>query len=354
MREISRELGISRQTIYCWINAGELDRDLEEVRYCPRDTGVAGVSVSGTTLSVSGIASGTSAATVTASDPGGLSAAQTFSVDVAAPAPTTIAVMPDSATLTALDDTIRLTADVSDQLGRPIAPTVVWSSGDTSVVTVDSTGLAVAAGPGEATVTATAGAVSDSSRLTVDQAVSTVRLAPVADTLKALGDTLRMTAAGFDANGHPLEDSTFTWSSSDESVVTVDETGVVTAAGNGSATVTASSEGASDSASVTVSQRATDVHVSPKAHTLTTGETVQLAATAADKNGHMVAGAAFTWDIKRYHSGHRGRDRTRSWTRSRLGDGHRRLRRRRTYPYPAHQGHAIAAESAPPKINETT
>ncbi len=36
MTEISRELGISRQTIYRWINEGELDRDLEEVRYGPR------------------------------------------------------------------------------------------------------------------------------------------------------------------------------------------------------------------------------------------------------------------------------------------------------------------------------
>ena len=34
--EISRELGISRQTIYRWINEGELDRNLEEVRYGPR------------------------------------------------------------------------------------------------------------------------------------------------------------------------------------------------------------------------------------------------------------------------------------------------------------------------------
>ena len=34
--EISRELGISCQTIYRWINEGELDRDLEEVRYGPR------------------------------------------------------------------------------------------------------------------------------------------------------------------------------------------------------------------------------------------------------------------------------------------------------------------------------
>lgn len=34
--EISRELEISRQTIYRWINSGELDRDVEEVRYGPR------------------------------------------------------------------------------------------------------------------------------------------------------------------------------------------------------------------------------------------------------------------------------------------------------------------------------
>lgn len=33
---IARELEISRQTIYRWINDGELDRDVEEVRYGPR------------------------------------------------------------------------------------------------------------------------------------------------------------------------------------------------------------------------------------------------------------------------------------------------------------------------------
>jgi transposase len=34
--EISRELGISRQTVYRWIKSGELDREVEEVRYGPR------------------------------------------------------------------------------------------------------------------------------------------------------------------------------------------------------------------------------------------------------------------------------------------------------------------------------
>lgn len=34
--EISRELEISRQTIYRWVKRGEVDRDIEEVRYKPR------------------------------------------------------------------------------------------------------------------------------------------------------------------------------------------------------------------------------------------------------------------------------------------------------------------------------
>lgn len=34
--EISCELGISRQTIYRWVKSGEVDRDVEEVRYKPR------------------------------------------------------------------------------------------------------------------------------------------------------------------------------------------------------------------------------------------------------------------------------------------------------------------------------
>lgn len=34
--DISEELGISRQTVYRWIRAGELERDVTEARYGPR------------------------------------------------------------------------------------------------------------------------------------------------------------------------------------------------------------------------------------------------------------------------------------------------------------------------------
>ena len=294
---ISDQTLVAGQTVTVDLSGSFTDPDGDALSYTAEssDAAVADVSVSGATLSVSGAAGGTATATVTASDPGSLSASQTFSVDVAAPAPTTITVTPDSPSLTAIDERIQLVAEVSDQLGRSIAPRVVWSSRDTSVVAVDANGLATAVGPGETTVTATAGAVSDSTRLTVDQTVSAVRQTPTADTLKAFGDTLRLMASGEDANGYAVEDAAFMWSSSAGSVVTVDQEGLVSAVGNGRAIVTASSGSAQARASVSVSQRATNVDVTPRTYTLRRGETVQLAATAMDANGHRMGDAMFAW-----------------------------------------------------------
>lgn len=48
-------------------------------------------------------------------------------------------------------------------------------------------------------------------------------------------------------------DAVVTWSSSDETVATVTDEGVVHAVGEGTATITASIDGASDTCSVTVS-----------------------------------------------------------------------------------------------------
>ncbi|WP_420463123.1 Ig-like domain-containing protein [Candidatus Palauibacter sp.] len=90
---------------------------------------------------------------VSASEPDGLSAAQSFAVNVAAPAPTTMRITPEAETLTAIDQTVQLSAEVLDQLGRPIAgATVEWASEDAAVVTVEATGLVTAVGPGEATL----------------------------------------------------------------------------------------------------------------------------------------------------------------------------------------------------------
>ncbi|WP_419862345.1 leucine-rich repeat domain-containing protein [Candidatus Palauibacter sp.] len=82
--------------------------------------------------------------------------------------PASVSVSPTSVTLQSLGETTKLDADVRDQDGNPMpAATVAWSSGDASVVSVDSTGLVTAVGPGATTVTATVGALSAAARVEV-------------------------------------------------------------------------------------------------------------------------------------------------------------------------------------------
>ena len=116
-----------------------------------------------------------------------------------------------------------------------------WSTSDPSVVTVDQTGLLTFLGEGVATVTVTtAGGLSATAQVYVfgqsgpTQVVQTLRVAP--DTVYArLGDApvqLSAIATPPLASGQRL-----TWSTSDSSVVTVDQTGLLTFRGTGVAAV---------------------------------------------------------------------------------------------------------------------
>ena len=94
------------------------------------------------------------------------------------PRPTTVTVTPATTQLTALGDTVRLTAEVRDQNGQVMAgAAVTWSSSDPMVATVDAQGLVTAAGNGTATITATAGSASGSAAVTVRQEASPDRAA---------------------------------------------------------------------------------------------------------------------------------------------------------------------------------
>ena len=64
----------------------------------------------------------------------------------------------------------------------------------------------------------------------------------------------------------------------------------MTAAGNGTATITATTGSASGTTTVTVAQEVSAVVVSPAADTLVAGDTLRLAPEAQDENGHPVAG----------------------------------------------------------------
>ena len=215
-----------------------------EFTWASSDTLVAVVDDAGL---VTGVGVGAAEVTATSSGVTGRAA-----LTVLAPAPTTVAVTPDTVALTGLGQTAQLAAEVRDQSGRVMAGVAVsWSSADTTIAAVDSTGLVTAIGEGATTVAATAGQVSGAVLVTVMQSAGSVIVSPAADTV-ALGDTLRLVAEAFDENGHRVEGAEFRWSSSDISVATVDGSGLVTGGAEGKATITATAGDARGTAEITV------------------------------------------------------------------------------------------------------
>jgi alpha-tubulin suppressor-like RCC1 family protein/uncharacterized protein YjdB len=182
---------------------------------------------------------------------GGLRSAVRVSVSENPPA--SVEVTPIAATV-AVGDTIILTATVRDAAGRSLTHTgVSWSSSAPGVATVDPSGMVKGLSPGSVTVTATSGAVSDSAAVTVGPAVpvASVTVAPDVATVLAQA-TVQVAATLRDATGRVIGGRPITWSSDDEAVATVDANGLVTGASAGSAAVSATSEGVSGFARITV------------------------------------------------------------------------------------------------------
>ena len=156
------------------------------------------------------------------------------------PRPTTVAVSPATAEFSALGASVQLTAEVRDQSGNVMAgAAVAWSSTAASVATVDAAGLVTAVANGTATITAASGGVPGTAAVTVTQALDSVAVSPTEATIAALGDTVRLAAEAFDANGHAVAGAEFSWESSAASVATVDVAGLVTAVAGGAATIIA-------------------------------------------------------------------------------------------------------------------
>jgi len=87
-------------------------------------------------------------------------------------------------------------------------------------------------------------------------AVASVAVTPMVATLVSLGETLQLTASASDANGNAIAGKTFAWSSSDESIATVTDSGLVTALANGpEVTITAATDGVEGTAAIEVGRR---------------------------------------------------------------------------------------------------
>lgn len=124
--------------------------------------------------------------------------------------------------------------------------------------------------------------------------VASVTVSPASANV-AVGATLKLSAVTKDASGNTLGGRTVDWTSSPPSVATVSASGIVTAVTGGEATITATSEGRSGSAVVTVNEPVAAVTVSPEDPVIEVGTAVTLTAETQVEGGEVVTGREITW-----------------------------------------------------------
>ena len=168
---------------------------------------------------------------------------------------------------------------------------VEWASSNPEVVQVyssgDRRGQVVPQNPGIATITVSA---QENPALTYDCIVTVTATRPVesislnhdAKTFTKAGETLQLTATIYPDSA---TNKTVTWKSSDKTVATVDESGLVTAVGNGTANITATTEDGNFKATCQVTVEIPELTLSLDKTELTltqTEEQQKLTATVSD------------------------------------------------------------------------
>lgn len=178
------------------------------------------------------------------------------------------------------------------QLKATITPSnanqeVTWSSSDSKIATVDEKGLVTGVKAGTVKITATSkenSSIKATCTITVENIpVSSVELDKASLTLTE-GDTYTLKAT---VKPDDAYEKTPTWSSSNTSVATVSDKGVVTAVKAGTATITAKCGGKTATCEVTVQAKAiavTGVSLNTTSLTLTVGDKQTLKATVTPSN----------------------------------------------------------------------
>ena len=240
-------------------------------------------------------------------------------------------------------DTVDLTASVLDEEGEEIAgATISWSSSNTAVATVDSSGMMTAVGEGTVTLTATATVtdsstessmakrsvaagssvagrigtkseqtVTDSVTMTVVKRAARIVVTPNTLSFDELGGSSKtLTATAYDAADNEIQ-ATYHysgWSSGDRGVVKVSPrlfqglSANVQAIGPGTTTVTITAYGATATVTVTVTLTGRRVEVSPTLLTFEAlGDTKTATVRVLDENGDEDTDA--TWYLSSGSSG---------------------------------------------------
>jgi len=165
---------------------------------------------------------------------------------VVMPAARSVVITPASDTIFVEDpiaarDSVRLTAKAFDQDGKAIVGVAfTWSSSGSGTATVNGVGSVLARGLGVVNITATSGTHVGTASVRVASAVKTVQATSPVPTVLAK-DTVQLAATALGYDDKPMGGRTFTWTSSNPTIATIDANGRAIFVRAGSATFTAKS-----------------------------------------------------------------------------------------------------------------
>jgi serine/threonine-protein kinase len=218
-----------------------------------------------------------------------------------------IDVSPPTVTLAAGESaTLRATPQDADGAGVSRAA-VQWSTSDPGVATVSADGAVTAVAPGNAAITARSGASSAAVAVVVSEprsrptaptrpaTVASVGISPAVASTVA-GESIQLQAVLRDQSGATLTGRAVRWSSSNTALARVSDAGLVSGIAEGTVQITATSEGRSGVATVSVSARpVASLEVSPRRGSILVGATLRLSATPRDDAGTAMGGRVVAW-----------------------------------------------------------
>ena len=218
----------------------------------------------------------------------------------------TISVIPATQTISATtSQQFTATLNYSDNTTKPGAGLVAWSSGTTSVATIDpASGVATGVAAGMSTITATYKRSSGTATLSVNQLLSIAVAPQFAVIPNGATSTQQFTAMGIFKNpdgttGNPQDiTGMVTWASSMKGVATINGSGLATAAGTGVTSISAALYGVtSPSVSLTVGAPVViGLKITPATPTAAVGNTVPFTAVELMSDGTTVPlSGTVTW-----------------------------------------------------------
>ena len=174
------------------------------------------------------------------------------------------------------------TGTYSDGSTQNLTSSVSWYSSSTSVATITSAGLASGTGGGMTQISASYSGKTGMTTLTVNPATLTSLTVTPATASVAAGTTQQYQAMGNFSDGSTQNLTTaVTWTSSNTSYATINQSGLASSSTPGTTTIKAQSGTVSGTATLTVTNATVlSVQVSPASATLAVGNTQQLTVTA--------------------------------------------------------------------------